>query len=102
VSCAAISLCVASDLVFVFVTVYFVIPEREADHSLSSSAEVKIAWSCTSTHPIRLHGVVLSQAQGQLYLIFTFYFVMTQSGNFWIHPRMRNAAKRVALVCCAL
>jgi hypothetical protein len=35
-------------------------PVREADHSLPSSAEVKNAWSYTSTLPIRLHGVVLS------------------------------------------
>jgi hypothetical protein len=32
----------------------------EADHSPISSAEVKNAWSYTSTPPIRLHGVVLS------------------------------------------
>jgi hypothetical protein len=35
-------------------------PRREADHSRPSSAEVKNAWSYTSTPPIRLHGVVLS------------------------------------------
>jgi hypothetical protein len=35
-------------------------PESEADHSPASSAEVKNAWSCTSTPPVRLHGVVLS------------------------------------------
>jgi hypothetical protein len=35
-------------------------PEREADHSSPSSAEVKNASSYTSTTPIRLHGVVLS------------------------------------------
>jgi hypothetical protein len=35
-------------------------PWREADHSPPSSAEVKNAWSYTSTPPIRLHGVVLS------------------------------------------
>jgi hypothetical protein len=35
-------------------------PGREADHSPPSSAEVKNAWSYTSTPPIRLHGVVLS------------------------------------------
>jgi len=35
-------------------------PGREADHSPSSSSEVKNAWSYTSTPPIRLHGVVLS------------------------------------------
>jgi hypothetical protein len=33
---------------------------READHSLLSSAEVKNFWSCTSTLPIRLDGMVLS------------------------------------------
>jgi hypothetical protein len=35
-------------------------PGREADHSPSSSAEVKNAWSYTSTPRIHLHGVVLS------------------------------------------
>jgi hypothetical protein len=35
-------------------------PGCEADHSPQSSAEVKNAWSYTSTPPIRLHGAVLS------------------------------------------
>jgi hypothetical protein len=35
-------------------------PGSEADHSPPSSAEVKNAWSYTSTPPIRLHGVVLN------------------------------------------
>jgi hypothetical protein len=35
-------------------------PGREAYHSPPSSAEVKHAWSYTSTPPIRFHGVVLS------------------------------------------
>jgi hypothetical protein len=35
-------------------------PGREADHSPSSSAEVKNVWSYTTTPPIRHHGVVLS------------------------------------------
>jgi hypothetical protein len=35
-------------------------PGREADHSPPSSAEVKNAWSYTSTPPIHLDGVVLS------------------------------------------
>jgi hypothetical protein len=43
-------------------------PGREADHSLPSSAKVKNAWSYTSTPPLCLHGLVLSEAQGQLYL----------------------------------
>jgi hypothetical protein len=32
---------------------------READHSPSSSDEVKDIWSCISSPPIHLHGVVL-------------------------------------------
>jgi hypothetical protein len=35
------------------------LPGREADHSPPSSAEVKNAWSYTSTPTIRLHGVGL-------------------------------------------
>jgi hypothetical protein len=35
-------------------------PKREADHSHSSSAEDRNAWSYTSTPSIRLHGVVLN------------------------------------------
>jgi len=35
-------------------------PVREADHSLSSSVEIKNECTYTSTFPIRLHGVVLS------------------------------------------
>jgi len=46
-------------------------PGRETNHPLPSGAEVKIAWSYTSTHPLCLHGMVLSQAQGQVYLTFT-------------------------------
>jgi len=33
---------------------------RVADHSPSSSAEVKNEWSYTSPPPVSLHGVVLS------------------------------------------
>jgi hypothetical protein len=35
-------------------------PGHEADHSPPPSAEVKNAWSYTSTPPVCLHGVVLS------------------------------------------
>jgi len=35
-------------------------PGREADHSPPSSAQVKRAWSYTSTPPVRLRGVMLS------------------------------------------
>jgi len=34
--------------------------KRKADYSYPSSAEVKNPWSCTSTPPVCLHGVVLS------------------------------------------
>jgi len=34
--------------------------KREADHLPPSSAEVKNAWSCTSTPPSSLHGVILN------------------------------------------
>jgi len=40
-------------------------PRHQADHSPLSSAEVNKAW-CYTSSPIRLHGVVLSSAQGQL------------------------------------
>jgi hypothetical protein len=33
-------------------------PQREVNHSPPSSAETKNAWSCTSTPPIHLNGVV--------------------------------------------
>jgi hypothetical protein len=35
-------------------------PEHEADHSPPYGADVKDAWSYTSTPPVRLHGVALS------------------------------------------
>jgi hypothetical protein len=35
-------------------------PGREVDHSTSSSAEIKNAWSYTSIPPLRFHGTVLS------------------------------------------
>jgi hypothetical protein len=38
-------------------------PGHEAYHSSPSSAEVKKAWSYTSTPPKYLHGMVLSYAQ---------------------------------------
>jgi hypothetical protein len=43
-------------------------PGREADHSPPSSAEVKEWVQLYLNSPIRLHGVVLSWAQRQLYL----------------------------------
>jgi hypothetical protein len=52
-------------------------PRHEADHSPSTSAGVKNAWSYTSTPPICLHGMVLSEAQGQLYLSLSPFYAIT-------------------------
>jgi hypothetical protein len=40
-------------------------PDREADHSPPSSAEVKNLWSYTSTPQICLHDMVLSLGTGK-------------------------------------
>jgi len=39
----------------VWLNLFHIFPD---DHSPPSSAEVKNAWSYTSTHPVSLHGVV--------------------------------------------
>jgi hypothetical protein len=44
----------------------------EADHSSPSNAVVKNAKSYSPLHSIRVHGMILSEAQGHLYLKFTF------------------------------
>jgi hypothetical protein len=58
-------------------------PEREADSSPPSGAKIKDTWGYNSTSPymfmawwlvkhrIHLHGLVLSYAQGQIYLYLT-------------------------------
>jgi hypothetical protein len=43
-------------------------PGREADHSPSSSGEIKNTWSYTSTPLIRLHDMMLNQEQDILVL----------------------------------
>jgi hypothetical protein len=43
-------------------------PGREANHSPSSRAHVRKAWSYISTPPTPINGVAFSQAQIQLYL----------------------------------
>jgi hypothetical protein len=43
-------------------------PGREADHSTPSSVEVKNVCSYTSIPLMCIHGVVLSEAQGQVYV----------------------------------
>jgi hypothetical protein len=53
-------------------------PGREADHSSASSAEVKKVWGYTTTPAICIHGAVLSEAQGQLYLTCCFLSLWSQ------------------------
>jgi hypothetical protein len=48
-------------------------PGREAKDLPPSSAEIKNARISISTPPVCLHGVVLSEAQGQLYFFFYLY-----------------------------
>jgi hypothetical protein len=47
-------------------------PGREADHSPPSSAKVNECVELYLHSPLRLHGVVLSQTQAQIYLYLTF------------------------------
>jgi hypothetical protein len=51
-------------------------PGREADHSPPSSAEAENACVDASTPPIRLHGLVITYAQGQI----CFFLYPTFSG----------------------
>jgi hypothetical protein len=53
-------------------------PVHEADHSPPSSAEVKNAWSYTSTPPIRLHSVVLSKKKHRDNFAFAFTLITFQ------------------------
>jgi hypothetical protein len=55
-------------------------PWREADHSPPSNAEVKNAWSYTSTPPTQLHCVVLSYSTGHRDN-FTFYLLPLNNIN---------------------
>jgi len=64
-------------------------PEREANDSPLSSAEVTNAWSGTTTPPVRRHGVVANIFM-VWYLFkhgddFTFYHIASQSGG-WMCP----------------
>jgi hypothetical protein len=49
-------------------------PGHEADHLPPSNAKVKNVWSFTSTSPICLHGMVLSQEKHRDNFAFTFMF----------------------------
>jgi hypothetical protein len=41
--------------------------------------------------------ITLCVASQRLFIVVSVYFVMTQSGNFWIHPRMTNSYKKGSL-----
>jgi len=65
--------------------------EPEAEHSAPSSAEVKNAWSYTSTPPIRFHGVLLNygKAQGKIY--FTLLYFTLLAFMSYINPKERTS-----------
>jgi hypothetical protein len=60
-------------------------PGREADHSLQPSAEVKNAWSYTSTPQYAFMALCSVKAQGQLYLylyvLFSWYWPAKPLGS---------------------
>jgi hypothetical protein len=61
--------------------------QREANHSPPSSADVKNAWSYTSTRPIRLHGVVLSKKKHRDYFTLL-YWRKLYEGFHNFYPRL--------------
>jgi hypothetical protein len=66
---------------------------HEADHSPPCSAEVKNAWSYTSTPPIQLHGVMLSlknKAHGQLYNEDIFMLCYTELYKYIMKANVAN------------
>jgi hypothetical protein len=78
-------------------------PGREADHSPPSSAEVKQCVELYLYSPIRLHVVVLSSAQGQLYLYLyrVFYCIRCHEWHVWKHTEgnliFRNSITKVQM-----
>jgi hypothetical protein len=71
-------------------------PGGEADHSPPSSAEVKNAWSYTSTPPICLHGVALCWSIGT---ICTWFHPFVSAWISLLHPHVvgiRQSVKRWA------
>jgi hypothetical protein len=69
-------------------------PGCEADHSPPSVAEVKNAWSYTSTPPVRLHGVVRFSAQGQL-CPSEAYILLRTTVTHWGNLRKVGATDRI-------
>jgi hypothetical protein len=88
-------------------------PGREADHSPTSSAEVKNSWSYTSTPPIHLHGMVLIKKQKKYVGLLNYAFSNTRvthrrsyglddrgsrvrfpawAGNFSLHHRVQTGS----------
>jgi hypothetical protein len=60
---------------------------READHSPPSSVEVKNGWSCTSTSPVRLHGVVL---RGSIRTTLPLFFGNIRGLSCFLLPKIQN------------
>jgi hypothetical protein len=67
-------------------------PGREVDHSPPCSADVKSAWSYTSTPPLRLHGVMLTSVQRHLCLCL--YIKIYCRACFWVTAKMKITKRR--------
>jgi hypothetical protein len=59
-------------------------PGREADHSPSSSTEVKNAWSYTSTPSVLLHGVVLVKQRDSVAFYLNLHYLVLHYKNMFI------------------
>jgi hypothetical protein len=74
---------------------------READHSPPSSADIKNAWSYTSTPPIRLHDVVLSlgnyRACLYLYIYLYLYLYLGWEDVDWMHMAQDRDQRRAVV-----
>jgi hypothetical protein len=58
------------------------VPGRETDHSAPFSADVKNAWSYTSTSPIFLHGVVHIKQRDNFALLYRIFYFKSFLDNF--------------------
>jgi hypothetical protein len=63
-------------------------PERDANISFPSNAEVKKEWSFTSTHHARLHGVMISHR--------TITFIIENTKKIVVYVKVMLAALKKA------
>jgi hypothetical protein len=76
-------------------------PERELQMvrlSATTCSCIAILWVSL----VSFAAIILCVASHRVFIIVVVYFVMTQSGNFWIHPRMLNSSSDVAVLAVGL